>query len=104
MRRDRLTFGMMLGIPLIQLLLFGYAINTDPKALPAALVSPISDQFSRAIAAAIETTGYYDLVAPGVTAEEADHLMLSGRVTFIITIPTDIGARAMRGEHPQILV
>ncbi len=104
MRRDRLTFAMMLAVPMIQLLLFGYAINTDPRALPAALVSPVSDHFTRALTAAIETTGYYELKAVGVTAEEADHLMLSGNVSFIITIPSDIGVRAMRGENPQILV
>jgi ABC-2 type transport system permease protein len=104
MRRDRLTFGMMLGIPLMQLVMFGYAINTDPKALPAALVSPVSDRFSRAITAAIETTGYYDLTAVGVTAEEANRLMLHGDVAFIITIPSDTGVRALRGEKPQILV
>jgi ABC-2 type transport system permease protein len=104
MRRDRLTFGMMLGIPLMQLVMFGYAINTDPKALPAALVSPVSDHFSRAITAAIETTGYYDLTAVGVTAEEANRLMMHGDVAFIITIPSDTGIRALRGEKPQILV
>ncbi len=104
MRRDRLTFGMMLGIPLMQLMLFGYAINTDPKALPTALVTSVSDRFSRAIISAIETTGYYELTATGITAEAADHLMLSGEVAFVITIPGDIGARAMRGENPRILV
>jgi ABC-2 type transport system permease protein len=104
MRRDRLTFAMMLGIPLLQLVLFGYAINTDPKSLPAALVSPVSDRFSRAITAAIETTGYYDFIAPGVTADEAERLMRHGDVSFIVTIPSDIAARALRGERPQILV
>jgi ABC-2 type transport system permease protein len=104
MRRDRLTFGMMLGIPLMQLVLFGYAINTDPKGLATALVSPVSDRFTRAITAAIETTGYYDLVSVNQTAEQANHLMLSGTVAFIITIPSDIGVRALRGEKPQILV
>lgn len=104
MRRDRLTFGMMLGIPLMQLVLFGYAINTDPKGLATALVSPVSDRFTRAITAAIETTGYYDLVSVNQTAEQANHLMLSGNVAFIITIPSDIGVRALRGEKPQILV
>jgi ABC-2 type transport system permease protein len=104
MRRDRLTFGMMLGIPLMQLMLFGYAINTDPKALPTALVTAVSDRYTRAITAAIESSGYYDIVATGLTESQADHLMLSGDVAFIVTIPSDIGARAQRGEHPQILV
>jgi ABC-2 type transport system permease protein len=104
MRRDRLTFAMMLGIPLLQLVLFGYAINTDPRSLPAALVSSVSDRFSRAITAAIETTGYYDFIANGVTAGEAERLMQHGDVSFIVTIPSDIAVRARRGERPRILV
>jgi ABC-2 type transport system permease protein len=58
MRRDRLTFAMMLGVPLVQLLLFGYAINNDPKQLPAALVAMSNDNYTRAMVSALETTGY----------------------------------------------
>ena len=57
MRRDRVTFAMMLGVPLMQLLLFGFAINSDPKGLPAALVAPTEDRFTRAIVSALELTG-----------------------------------------------
>ncbi len=59
MRRDRLTFAMMLGVPLMQLMLFGFAINTDPKALPAALVTTSQDHYTRAMVSALELTGYY---------------------------------------------
>ena len=55
MRRDRVTFAMMIGIPLIQLMLFGFAINNDPKGLPAALVAPTQDRYSRAIVTALGT-------------------------------------------------
>ena len=66
MRRDRITFGMMLGVPIIQLVLFGYAINNDPKSLPAALVAVSQDHYTRAMVSALELTGYYrfDHVTP----------------------------------------
>ena len=57
MRRDRITFAMMLGVPLMQLMLFGFAINNDPKDLPAALVVPVQDRYSRAMVTALELTG-----------------------------------------------
>ena len=59
MRRDRITFAMMLGVPLMQLVLFGYAINNDPKQLPAALVVTSNDNYTRAIVSALQVTGYY---------------------------------------------
>jgi len=63
MRRDRLTFAMMIGVPIMQLVLFGYAINMDPKALPAAVVAADSSPFSRSLVRALENTGYYKVVA-----------------------------------------
>ena len=104
MRRDRITFGMMLGVPIIQLVLFGYAINNDPKSLPAALVAVSQDHYTRAMVSALELTGYYrfDHVTP--SAEEADDLMASGAVAFIVTIPSDFARRVDRGDNPQILI
>ncbi len=104
MRRDRITFAMMLGVPLMQLLLFGYAINNDPKGLPAALVTASNDHYSRAIVTALELTGYYRFRHVGVNASEAEHLIASGEVTFVVTIPSDFGARVDRNDHPVILV
>ncbi|PTW45237.1 ABC-2 type transport system permease protein [Rhodovulum kholense] len=104
MRRDRLTFGMMLGIPLVQLMLFGFAINTDPKELPAALVAPTQDRFTRAMVSALELTGYYRFVAPDATAAEAERMIARGDVSFVVTIPSDFGRRVMRGESPSILI
>jgi ABC-2 type transport system permease protein len=104
MRRDRLTFGMMLGIPIIQLLLFGFAISTDPKGLPAALLDLSHDRFSRAVIASFENTGYYRFIHVPATVAAAERLMATGDVTFLVTIPSDLGRRALRGERPQILV
>lgn len=104
MRRDRVTFAMMLGIPLMLLVLFGYAINTDPKHLSAALVAPTQDRYTRAIVTALEMTGYYRFDYPQATAGEADALMARGKVAFIVTIPSDFGKRVERGDNPQILI
>ncbi len=104
MRRDRLTFAMMLGIPLIQLVLFGFAINTDPKELPAALVAPTQDRFTRSIVTALELTGYYRFVAPNATAREAEAMIVRGDVSFVVTVPSDFGRRVERNEGATILI
>lgn len=104
MRRDRITFAMMLGVPLMQLVLFGFAINTDPKHLPAALVAPMQDQFSRAIVSALELTGYYRFTAPDVSAAEAERLLTEGKVSFVVTLPSDFGTRVLRGDNPVMLI
>ncbi|WP_336070679.1 ABC transporter permease [Nitratireductor rhodophyticola] len=104
MRRDRITFGMMLGVPLMQLVLFGYAINSDPKALPAALVSLSQDHYSRAMVSALENTNYYRFDHVVESAAEAEQLMASGKVVFVVTIPSDFARRVDRGQRPQILI
>lgn len=104
MRRDRVTFAMMLAIPVLLLILFGYAINTDPKQLDAALLAMGRDPYSRAIAAAIEVSDYYRFVAEPTTMAAAEDLVASGDVTFVVVIPSDFGARVERGDKPQLLV
>ncbi|MER8429305.1 ABC transporter permease [Mesorhizobium caraganae] len=104
MRRDRITFAMMLGVPLLQLVLFGYAINNDPKSLPAALVATSNDPYTRAIVAALQTTGYYRFDHVAQSAEQAEFLMARGDVSFVVTIPADFGRRVERGDNPQILI
>ncbi|WJI45671.1 ABC transporter permease [Mesorhizobium sp. C120A] len=104
MRRDRITFAMMLGVPLLQLVLFGYAINNDPKSLPAALVATSNDPYTRAIVAALQTTGYYRFDHVAQSAEDAEFLMARGDVAFVVTIPADFGRRVERGDNPQILI
>ncbi len=104
MRRDRVTFAMMLGVPLMQLLLFGYAINTDPKSLPAALVATGNDHYTRAIVSALQTTNYYRFDHVADSAAEAERLMARGAVSFVVTIPSDFARQVDRGAAPQILI
>jgi ABC-2 type transport system permease protein len=104
MRRDRITFAMMLAVPLLQLLLFGYAINNDPKSLPAALVAVSDDRFTRAMISALQVTGYYRFDHVAASAEEAEQLMAKGEVSFVVTIPSDFARRVERGDRPQLLI
>jgi len=104
MRRDRLTFAMMIGVPVMQLVLFGYAINTDPRALPAAVVTADPGVFSRSLTRALENTGYFRMVATPATVEEADHLLVLGKVQFVLQIPEDFSRRVQRGDAAMVLV
>jgi ABC-2 type transport system permease protein len=104
MRRDRITFAMMIGVPLMQLILFGFAINNDPKGLPSALVATSQDRFTRAIVTALEATGYYRFNHVAVSASEAEALMAKGDVSFVVTVPSDFARRVLRNDHPQILI
>lgn len=104
MRRDRITFAMMLGVPLLQLVLFGFAINNDPKGLPTALVAMSNDQYTRAMVSALQVTGYYRFDHVAASAEEAEFLMARGDVSFVVTIPADFAKRVERGDNPQILI
>ncbi|MFY0633728.1 MAG: ABC transporter permease [Vannielia sp.] len=104
MRRDRLTFAMMLGVPLLQLCLFGFAINTDPKELPAALVAPTQDRYTRAMVTALELTDYYRFIAPHASAAEAERMIARGEVAFVVTVPSDFGRKVERGDAPTILI
>lgn len=104
MRRDHITLAMMLGVPLMQLILFGFAINSDPKALPAALVTNSHDQSTRAMVTALEMTGYYRFSHVAVSPEEAEALIADGTVSFVVTVPSDFARRVERGDKPQILI
>lgn len=104
MLRDRLTFAMAVGVPVLQLLLFGYAINTDPKGLPTAVVSADAGPMGRSLVAALQNTGYFRVVHQGTSAQEADTLVETGEVQFVIEIPHDFSTRVVRGERPAMLV
>jgi ABC-2 type transport system permease protein len=104
MRRDRVTFAMMLGIPILLLVLFGFAINSDPKRLPAALVALSQDHYTRAMVTALENTNYYRFTNVTSNSAEAEALLADGSVSFIVTIPSDFAARVDRNDHPQILI
>lgn len=102
--RDRLTYAMIIGIPVIQLLLFGYAINSDPKHLPTAVLVQDNGQFSRSILGALQRSKYFDLRHTARSPAEMDKLIERGAVQFAITIPGDFTRRVIRRDNPQILV
>ena len=104
MRRDRLTFAMIIGIPVIQLVLFGYAINTDPKQLPTAVVVADYGAIERAIIAAMQTSGYFDIDGVAETEASARAQLARGDVSYIVTIPAGFQRALVRGERPQLLV
>ncbi|MBT3257879.1 MAG: ABC transporter permease [Deltaproteobacteria bacterium] len=104
MRRDRVTLAMMLGIPLTQLILFGYAINSDPRHLPTAVLSGDNSVFSRSIVAAMQTSSYFDVVREAVSRTDAQQMLRSGTVQFVLTIPELFGQRIVRGEQPVLLL
>lgn len=104
MLRDRLTFAMAVGVPILQLVLFGYAINTDPKGLPTAVVMQDSGEMGRSLVAAMQNSGYFKLVRSGIGEREADELMARGELQFIVVIPGDFTRRLVRGERPALLV
>ena len=104
MKRDRLTFGMMVGIPLMQLVLFGFAINSDPKHLPTALRIADHGPFARTLVAALRTSGYFNLVTEAATEAEARRLLRLGDVQFVINIPEGFSRQLLRGERPTVLI
>lgn len=103
LRRDRVTYAMILVLPLMQLLLFGYAINTDPKHLPAAVVSHDHGPLADAVVASLERTGYVDVRHLPTSEAEMDRLIRQGKVLLGLTIPPDFSQRVIRGDGAQIL-
>ena len=107
MRRDRLTFGMIVGIPIVQLVLFGFAINTDPKLLPTALVVADHSVYSRSVVAALENSGYFRITRTMTQESEADRALQRGEVQFAIVVPPGFARKIVRqapGERAALLV
>ena len=104
MRRDRVTFGMMVGIPLLQLILFGYAINSDPKNLPTAILDNDRSVFSRDMAMAMKNSSYFKFTKEISTEAEADELLRLGRIQFVLTFPVNFGRDLARGDRPVVLL
>ncbi len=104
MRRDKTTFAMILGIPILQLILFGFAINLDPKALPTAIYSEDNSPIVRRLIQAFENSGYYKFVENADNPRQGDRLLAKGEVSFFIYIPGDFTKQLIRGERPQLLV
>jgi ABC-2 type transport system permease protein len=89
LRRDRLTFAMMVGVPIMQLVLFGYAINGDPRHLPTAVVALDNGPLVRSIVRAAENTGYFRVTCRCTDEPEAERLLAAGRVQFALVFPAD---------------
>ncbi len=102
--RDRLTFAMMVGIPIIQLTLFGYAINSDPKHLPTVVIAHDQSAFSRSIVSGLVNSEYFQIVSTSAVDSDADEMLNQGMAQFAVTIPADFSRRLVRGERPQLLV
>jgi ABC-2 type transport system permease protein len=104
MRRDRMTFATMIFVPIMQLVLFGYAINTDPKQLPTAVLTRDDGPLTRAVLSAMRNTDYFDFKVQVRDAEELDRLVRSGEVQFAVEIPASFERDVRRGDRPSVLV
>ena len=104
MRRDRVTFAMMVGIPLMQLMLFGFAINSDPRHLPTAILAADQGPFARTLVAALRHSDYFALTQEPATEAEAARLLQLGDVQFVINLPEDFSRKLLRGEQPTVLI
>jgi ABC-2 type transport system permease protein len=104
MRRDRLTFAMMLGIPLLQLTLFGYAINSDPRHLPAAVLLADDGPQGRTLLHALQNSTFYDFTQQVHTEAEGRDLLARGQVQFVVNIPVNFSRDLLRGDRPTVLI
>jgi ABC-2 type transport system permease protein len=104
MRRDRVTFAMMIGIPLLQVILFGYAINADPKHLPAAVVLADDGPQARSLLYGLENSRYFEFVRQYRTEEQARQALAAGAVQFVINVPQNFSRDLLRGKRPAVLV
>ncbi|MDD3814116.1 MAG: ABC transporter permease [Desulfocapsaceae bacterium] len=104
MRRDRMTFAMMIAIPIMQMIVFGFAINSDPKNLPTVILEADHSVFSRSIITAMRNSGYFQIIRTVASEAEADLLVEEGDVQFVVTIPEGFSRRLVRGERPALLL
>ena len=104
LRRDRVSFGMIVMIPVMQLLLFGYAINTTPRNLPTAVLLQEDSDLARSILKALENTSYFRFTREVHDVAEFDNLLTSGKVLFGVEIPRGFERAVRRGDHPALLV
>jgi ABC-2 type transport system permease protein len=102
LRRDRLTFAMMIVVPIIQLLLFGYAINTDPKHLPLAIVIADESPFSRSFVAGLENSSYFEITHRLHSEDEGNRLLAEGTVQFVLVVPSDFARRMLRDRKSVV--
>jgi ABC-2 type transport system permease protein len=102
-RRDRMTLGLIIALPIMQLFLFGYAINTNPKHLPTGLLLAEPSKYERTIVTALQNTGYYDVKLFSSEAQ-AERALATGEALFTINVPANFDRSVDRGEEPQILI
>lgn len=104
LRRDRVSFAMIVMIPVMQLLLFGYAINTTPRQMPTAVLLQEDSDLARSILKALENTSYFHFTREVHDVEEFDRLLMSGKVLFGVEIPRGFERAVRRGDRPALLV
>jgi ABC-2 type transport system permease protein len=104
MRRDRLTFGMMIMVPVIQLTLFGFAINSDPRHLPTLLYIKDDSTIVRSLIAGLKTSTYFDIVGQVDNPDTATAKLQNGDAAFVITIPPGFTRGVLRGDKPEMLI
>jgi ABC-2 type transport system permease protein len=104
LRRDRVSFAMIVMVPIMQILLFGYAINTTPRDLPTAVLLEEHSDLSRSVLAALQNTRYFKVTQLPANEAELDHMFASGQVLFGIEIPANFERAVRRGESPSMLV
>ncbi len=104
MRRDRLTFAMMVGVPMIQLILFGFAINSNPKHLPTAVYAADNSTFARTIVWGLRNSSYFDITREAHSAAEIEKWLAENQVQFAVTVPVDFSRKLLRGEKPDLLL
>ena len=104
LRRDRVSFGMIIMLPLMQLMLFGYAINTNPRDLPTAVLFQEHNDLTRSILAALQNTRYFKITEFPQNEVELDKLLASGKVLFAIEIPANFERAVRRGDKPSMWV
>src|SRR3954462_4332106 len=104
LKRDRVSFAMIVMIPVMQLLLFGYAINTTPRNLPTAVLLQEDSDLSRSVLKALQNTAYFRFVREVHDVDTFDNLLKSGKVLFGVEIPRGFERAVRRGDHPALLV
>jgi ABC-2 type transport system permease protein len=104
LKRDRVSFAMIIMVPLIQLMLFGYAINTNPRHLPTAVLLQENSDLGRSIMAALKNTDYFNVIERPRSEAELDEMLASGKILFGIEIPRNFERSVRRGDKPAMLI
>ncbi|WP_255991540.1 ABC transporter permease [Chitinolyticbacter albus] len=104
LRRDRITFGMIIGLPIVQLALFGFAINADPRHMPTAVVLHDHSEYTRSFVTAMRQSTYFDIAGSLDSEEAARAALAQGRVQFVLMVPPGFTRELLRGERPALLI